>query len=91
MSLVAMLLLGAFVGWLAAAIMGRDEGFFASMLIGIVGSVIGGFLSTILVGGDRAVLAFSWSGLLWSLIGAIVLVAIINAFSRSHHHTMNRM
>jgi len=31
-------------------------------------------------GGDHAVLAFSWSGLFWSLIGAIILVAILNAF-----------
>lgn len=84
MSIIVMLILGALVGWLAAAIAGRDEGIFASMFIGIIGSLIGGFLSVLLTGSNRAALAFSWGGLLWSLIGAVILVAILNAFGRSH-------
>jgi len=90
MSIIAMLILGGLVGWIAAAIMGRDEGVFASIAIGIVGSIIGGFVSMLFTGGDNAVLAFTWSGLFWSLVGAVILVAIMNAMqgSRRHHAGM---
>ena len=67
--------------------MGRDEGVLASIVIGVIGAFIGSILSSLLTGSDRAFLAFSVSGLLWSLIGAIILVAIMNAFSGRRHHT----
>jgi len=86
MSLLVALILGGLVGWIAAAIMGRDEGIFASIIIGIVGSIIGSFVSMLFTGGDQAVLAFTWSGLLWSLIGAVILVAIMNAVQGRRHH-----
>lgn len=85
MSLIVMLILGAFVGWLASAVMGRDEGIFASMVIGVVGSFLGGLLSLLLTGSDRSMLALSWSGLFWSFVGAIILVAILNALRGPNH------
>ncbi|HET6925045.1 MAG TPA: GlsB/YeaQ/YmgE family stress response membrane protein [Candidatus Saccharimonadales bacterium] len=86
-----MLILGAIVGWLAAAIMGRDEGIFASIVIGVVGSIIGGLLSMLFTGGNHAALAFTWGGLLWSLVGAIILVAILNAVQGRRHHRVGHM
>jgi uncharacterized membrane protein YeaQ/YmgE (transglycosylase-associated protein family) len=65
--------------------MGRDEGVVASVVIGIVGSFIGGLISQLFTGADRSFLALSWMGLLWSFIGAVVLVAILNAVRRPHH------
>lgn len=85
MSLLVALILGGLVGWIAAAIMGRDEGIIMSIVIGVVGSILGSFLSSIFTGADRAFLALSWSGLLWSLIGAIILVAIMNAVQGRRH------
>lgn len=87
MSIIAMLILGGLVGWIAAAVMGRDEGILASIAIGVVGSIIGGFVSTLFTGGDHAFLALSWAGLFWSFIGAVILVAIMNAIQGSHRHT----
>jgi uncharacterized membrane protein YeaQ/YmgE (transglycosylase-associated protein family) len=61
----------------------------------IVAIILGGFVgwaaarlwvSTLFTGSDRSFLAFSWAGLFWSFIGAIILVAIINAFQRPRHH-----
>jgi uncharacterized membrane protein YeaQ/YmgE (transglycosylase-associated protein family) len=86
MSIIAMLILGGLVGWIAAAVMGRDEGIIASVLIGIVGSFIGGLVSMIFTGGDQSALAFTWSGLFWSFIGAVILVAIMNAVQSSRRH-----
>lgn len=86
MSLIITLLIGGIIGWLAARVAGRHEGVVASVVIGVVSSVIGGFLSTVLSGG-QAYLAFSWAGLLWSFIGALVLAFLLNAVQRGPHHT----
>jgi uncharacterized membrane protein YeaQ/YmgE (transglycosylase-associated protein family) len=86
MTILTVIIVGAIVGWLASRLMGRDEGIIASILIGIVGSFIGSFISTLFTGSDRSYLAFSWSGFFWSLIGAIILVAIMNAMSSRRHH-----
>jgi uncharacterized membrane protein YeaQ/YmgE (transglycosylase-associated protein family) len=88
MSILVALIVGGIVGWLASRLLGRHEGIFASIIIGIIGAFIGGFVSRIFTGADQAFLAFSWSGFFWSLIGAIILVAIINAFSHPRSHTV---
>jgi len=78
MGLIIAILLGAFVGYIASALMGRESGFWFSVLIGVVGAFIGGILGV----GDQAILAFDLSGLLWSLGGSIVFVAILNALQK---------
>jgi uncharacterized membrane protein YeaQ/YmgE (transglycosylase-associated protein family) len=87
MSILVAIILGGIVGWIAGKVMGRDEGVFASIVIGVIGAFIGGLISNLLTGSDRSALSFSWAGLFWSLIGAIILVGILNAFSKSHHST----
>lgn len=88
MGLIAFIILGAIVGWAASRLMGRHEGFLMSIVIGVVGSIIGSWISMLITGGDNSYLAFSWVELFWSLIGAIVLVAIMNAVTGNrHHHT----
>jgi uncharacterized membrane protein YeaQ/YmgE (transglycosylase-associated protein family) len=87
MSIIVFLIVGGLVGWAASRLLGRDEGLLASILIGIIGSFIGSFISMLFVGSDQSYLAFSWTGIFWSLIGAVILVAIMNAVtSRQHHH-----
>ncbi len=88
MSIIVAIILGGLVGWLASKIMGREEGVFASIVIGIVGSFIGSFVSRLFTGADQSFLAFSWSGLIWSLIGSVILVALLNAFSHRRHSTV---
>ena len=82
MGIIVAILLGALVGWLAAQLLNREEGFLGSAVIGIVGSFIGSIISHLTTGADKAFLAFSWGGLLWSLGGALVLVAILNKIQR---------
>jgi uncharacterized membrane protein YeaQ/YmgE (transglycosylase-associated protein family) len=79
------IVVGAVIGWLASMIMRRDaqQGFLLDIVVGIVGAFLGGLLLAPLFGtgtinqGD-----FSLSGLLVSLLGAIVLLAIVNLFRR---------
>jgi uncharacterized membrane protein YeaQ/YmgE (transglycosylase-associated protein family) len=80
-----MLILGGLVGWAASSMMGRDEGVLMSIIIGVVGSFIGSLVSQLFTGDDRSFLAFSWMGLFWSFLGAVILVAILNAVRRPHH------
>lgn len=86
MSILMIILVGGLIGWIAARLAGRDEGILGSILIGIVGSFIGSILSKLLTGSDRSYLAFDWGAFFWSLIGALILVAILNRVSHPRHH-----
>lgn len=79
MSLIIAIIVGAIIGWLAAAVAGRNEGLVGSAVIGIVGAIIGGFLSQLFTGGHHAYWSFTWSGIVWSFIGALILSVILNA------------
>lgn len=87
MSIIVWLIIGGLVGWIAARLLGRREGVIASIIIGIIGSFIGGIVSRALTGSDRAFLALSWSGIFWSIIGSLILVGLMNAFTHRRHHT----
>lgn len=84
MGIIIILILGAFVGWLASIIMKRDaeQGAVANIGVGIVGAFIGSILSAVLTGGNQSALAFDLSGLVWATIGAVVFSAIINIITR---------
>jgi uncharacterized membrane protein YeaQ/YmgE (transglycosylase-associated protein family) len=85
MSIIIWLIVGGFVGWIASLIMRTDaqQGIVLNIVVGIIGALLGGFLLAPLFGtgtinqGD-----FSLSGLLVSLLGAIVLLAIVNLVRR---------
>lgn len=88
MGLIAFIILGALIGWIASAVMGRSNGVFMNIIIGIVGSFIGSFVSRAFTGYDDSFLAFDVSGLFWSFIGAVILLAITGAITnRRHKHT----
>jgi uncharacterized membrane protein YeaQ/YmgE (transglycosylase-associated protein family) len=86
MGILIWLIVGGVIGWLASLIMKTDaqQGIFLNIIVGIVGAFLGGWLGGLLGigGGDINEGNFSLSGLLLSLIGAIVLLAIVNLFRR---------
>lgn len=84
MGILVAIILGGIVGYVAARLLGREEGVIASVVIGIIGAFIGGFISRLFTSSNQSALTFSWSGLFWAFIGSLVLVAIMNAFSRPH-------
>ena len=88
MSILVAIILGGIVGYIASRLMGRAEGVGMSVIIGIVGSFIGSFISSFFTGSDKSFLAFSMTGLIWSLIGSVVLVGLLNVVSRPSHHTV---
>lgn len=85
MGIIIAIILGGIVGWAASKLLGREEGVLASIVIGVVGSFIGSLVSRMFTGTDKSFLAFDWSGLFWAFLGAIILVAILNAVRKPHH------
>ncbi len=86
MVIILWLIIGAAIGWLGARIAGRREGIIASVIIGIVGSFIGSWIGTALGSANSSYLSFTWMGFFWSLIGAVILSALINLFSNRRSH-----
>jgi uncharacterized membrane protein YeaQ/YmgE (transglycosylase-associated protein family) len=79
--IITMLVVGAIAGFLARFLVpGRDPmGCLATILLGVVGSFIGGFLGYVLFHKDAAAGPFQASGLLGSIVGAIIALLIIRA------------
>lgn len=80
-SLIVWLIMGGVVGWLASLVMRTDaqQGIFLNVIVGIVGAFIGGWLFR---GGDINSGAITLSSFLVSLVGAIILLAIVNLVRR---------
>jgi uncharacterized membrane protein YeaQ/YmgE (transglycosylase-associated protein family) len=78
LSFIWWLIIGLIAGALARLIMpGRDAmSWVATMLLGIVGSIIGGLISWAIWGADTANRGFHPAGLLLSIVGAIVVLWI---------------
>jgi uncharacterized membrane protein YeaQ/YmgE (transglycosylase-associated protein family) len=82
--LISMLIIGIIAGYLARLLVpGRDPmGFFQTVLLGVVGSFIGGFLGYVLFDKDVAEGGLQASGILGSIIGAVIALLIYNAATR---------
>ena len=90
--LLYMLVIGIVAGFVARLLVpGRDSmGFFATVLLGIVGSFIGGFLGYVLFGKDLNEGALQMSGIIGSIIGAVIALLIYRALTRSHRRGLVR-
>ena len=84
MGLILWLIVGGVVGWLASMIMKTDgqQGILLNVVVGIVGAFIGGWLISPLVGMGTINQGFSIGSVVVSLIGAVILLAIVNLFRR---------
>ena len=83
MSFILWIIVGGLLGWVASMIMGTNDtqGKLLNIVVGIVGAFLAGLLLAPMLGtgtinqGD-----FSLSSLLVSLVGAVVLLFIVNLF-----------
>ena len=85
MNLILWIIIGGILGWLASLIMRTDaqQGLFLNIVVGIIGALVAGFVLTPLVGiGTINQNNFSLPALLVSLLGAIILLAIVNLVRR---------
>jgi uncharacterized membrane protein YeaQ/YmgE (transglycosylase-associated protein family) len=79
------IIVGGIIGWLASLVMRTDaqQGTLLNIVVGIVGAFLAGLVLTPLFGvGTINSGNFSLGGLLISLLGAVILLAVVNLFRR---------
>lgn len=85
MNFIIWIVLGGVIGWLASLIMKTDaqQGVFLNIVVGVVGAFLGGLIIAPLIGtGTINQNDFSIASIGVSLIGAVVLLAIVNLIRR---------
>jgi uncharacterized membrane protein YeaQ/YmgE (transglycosylase-associated protein family) len=85
MNIIIWLVVGGLIGWIASMIMKTDaqQGLILNVVVGIVGALLGGWvLSPLLGAGTINSNDFSLAGLGVSLLGAVILLAIVNLVRR---------
>ncbi|CAN5278741.1 GlsB/YeaQ/YmgE family stress response membrane protein [soil metagenome] len=80
MGIILWLVIGGVIGWLASMIMRTDaqQGVLLNIVVGIVGAFIGGLIFS----GGTINQVLTVNSFIVSLIGAIVLLAIVNLVRR---------
>ena len=86
MNIIVWLVIGGLIGWVASMVMGTDgrQGIILNVVVGVVGAALGGWL----FGGAFATSTInqgnlSLSSVMVSLVGAIILIAVMNFFRRA--------
>lgn len=82
MYILLWLLFGALIGWVASLLTRNDHqmGIIANIVVGLIGALIGGLITSFAGWGDINV--FTWQGTLFSILGAVILLTIINLLNR---------
>jgi uncharacterized membrane protein YeaQ/YmgE (transglycosylase-associated protein family) len=85
MGLIVALIIGGIIGWLASIIMrtNAQQGIVLNVVVGIVGSLLGSFLLGRFFGARGNITnSLDIGTLLAALVGAVILLAIVNLFRR---------
>jgi len=84
-NLIVWLVIGGLIGWVASMLMRTDgqQGMFLNVVVGIVGAALGGWFISPVVGVPSINQGtFSVGALVVSLLGAVILLAIVNLVRR---------
>jgi uncharacterized membrane protein YeaQ/YmgE (transglycosylase-associated protein family) len=84
MGILGWLIVGGVVGWLASIIMRTDaqQGILLNVIVGIVGALLAGFVVSPMLGVGTINEGISLATFQVSLVGAVILLAIVNLFRR---------
>ena len=85
MNFIIWIVIGGLIGWAASIVMKTDaqQGVVLNVVVGIVGALVGGWLLSPLFGtGTINQNDFSLASLVVSLVGAIILLAVVNLLRR---------
>ncbi len=78
MGLFATIIVGLVAGYLASLLMKTKGGLLADLILGIVGSIVGGWVASLLTGVDL-ITGVNLTSILVSIVGAIIVIAIYRA------------
>lgn len=85
MNFIIWIIVGGVLGWLASIVMGTNnqQGMILNIIVGILGAFLAGLILTPLLGIATINQSnFSMAGLLVSFAGAVILLGIVNLFTR---------
>jgi len=79
--IIALVVIGLIAGFVARAVVPGDDSMSigATILLGIVGSFVGGFLADVLFRSDGEDAGLGPAGIIGSIIGAIIVLLVYNA------------
>ena len=80
-AIIVWLIVGGICGWLASLVMRTDaqQGILMNIVVGIVGAFIAGLIFN---RGNLNADPLDLTNFLWSLLGAVILLAIVNLIRR---------
>lgn len=81
---IVAIIVGGVAGWLASMVMNRDAsmGIFWNIVVGIIGALIGNALIAPLLNIGGSIQSFNLGGFVIAILGAIVLLGIVNLVQR---------
>ena len=84
MGWIIAIIVGGVAGWLASIVMRRDAsmGIVMNIVVGIIGALIGNLLADLLFDTGGTIQTFNLQGFIIAVIGAIVLLGIVNMVQR---------
>ena len=84
MGILLTILLGGLAGWIASIVMRRDaeQGMIINIAVGIVGAFLANVLIAPLIGVPAVLDQITIWGFVMAVVGAIVLLAIVNLVTR---------
>lgn len=82
MNFIVYLIVGGIIGWLASLLMRTDaqQGIILNIIVGVIGAIVAG---VIFGHGVSSTNPFEITGILWSLVGAVILLAVVNLVRRA--------
>lgn len=84
MGWIIAIIVGGVAGWLASMLMNRDAsmGIVMNVIVGIIGALIGNALLAPLLGFGGSIQTFDLGAFVIAILGAVILLAIVNLFQR---------
>ena len=81
MGFLASIIVGLIAGWLASLIMKAKGGLIIHLILGVVGSILGGWITGLITGVNLAS-GLNLTSIIVSVIGAILVILIYRFFKR---------
>ena len=84
MGWIVAIIVGGVAGWLASMVMNRDAsmGILWNIIVGIIGALLGNVIAGALFNTQGTIQTFNLTGFIIAIIGAIVLLGIVNLVQR---------
>lgn len=82
-NIIVWLIVGAVAGWLAGIVMKSRQGLLTNIILGIIGSFVGGFVLTLIPGVQSVETGLSIGHILTAMVGAIVVIAVVRLLRRA--------